>query len=153
MKTNVYEDAGSCWNEPVSFVTVEHIKSCYDTSTWAVTIFGVRTDTASNTYCRAPGKFHSIIPHWGKKEYTLIIFHYIYIVTCSCSATNNLWVLDHLHRFIGSHTYPCNYAELTPVQDCHSTQPILYWGTRQGTRLTVEYELLRWFPAKNWFLN
>jgi hypothetical protein len=27
----------------------------------------------------------------------------IYIVTCSCSATNNLWVLDHLHRFIGSY--------------------------------------------------
>jgi hypothetical protein len=28
----------------------------------------------------------------------------IYIVTCSCSATNNLCVLDLLHRFIGSHS-------------------------------------------------
>jgi hypothetical protein len=79
MKANIYEDAGCCWNDPVSFITTEHMKSCYDASTWALTVFGVRTDIASNCYCRAPGKFHSI-SHRGKKKYTLISFHFIYIL-------------------------------------------------------------------------
>jgi hypothetical protein len=31
-----------------------------------------------------------------------IINAFVYIVTCWGGATNNLWVLDHLLRFIGS---------------------------------------------------
>jgi hypothetical protein len=63
MKANIYEDAGCHWNEPISYITIEHMKSCYDTNNWAVTGFGVQTDTASNSYCRAPGKFYSIVSH------------------------------------------------------------------------------------------
>jgi hypothetical protein len=36
-----------------------------------------------------------------------------------------MWVLDRLTRFIGSHTYPCNYSELPQLQGFHSTQPII----------------------------
>jgi CO/xanthine dehydrogenase Mo-binding subunit len=67
MKTDVYENAGCHWNEPVSAFTVEHMKSCYDSSTWAVAGFTVLTDTASNTYCRAPSKFCSTIAHKSNK--------------------------------------------------------------------------------------
>jgi hypothetical protein len=31
--------------------------------------------------------------------------------------------LDHLHRFIGSQTYPCNYSDLPQLQGFHSTRP------------------------------
>jgi hypothetical protein len=47
------------------------------------------------------------------------------IVTCSCSATNNcgFWI-----AYIDLLDHPfdtCNYIELSPIQDCHSTQPII----------------------------
>ncbi|KDR17215.1 hypothetical protein L798_08320, partial [Zootermopsis nevadensis] len=60
MKTNVYENSGCHWNEPVSSSTIEHMKSCYDSRTWAVAGFSVRTDTASNTYCRAPSSTEGV---------------------------------------------------------------------------------------------
>jgi len=58
----MYENAGCSWNEPISPYTLEHIKNCYDTSTWTLRGLGVRLDTACNTSCRAPGKFHEM---WG----------------------------------------------------------------------------------------
>ncbi|XP_069694441.1 xanthine dehydrogenase-like isoform X2 [Periplaneta americana] len=60
MKTNLYENAGCSWNEPVTWLTLQHMKSCYDTGTWAVKGFGVRTDIPGNTYCRAPSSTEGI---------------------------------------------------------------------------------------------
>jgi hypothetical protein len=76
LKTDVYENAGCHWNDPVSSLTIEHIKNCYDTSAWAVTGFSVRTDTASNTYCRAPSKFFPTVTHKSNKA-LYISFSYL----------------------------------------------------------------------------
>jgi hypothetical protein len=58
MKGNIYENAGSHWNEHVFRFTEIHLKNCYDSSTWTMNISDVRTDLPTNVYCRAPGKFH-----------------------------------------------------------------------------------------------
>lgn len=60
LKADMYENAGCHWNDAISPSTIEHLKNCYDTTTWALRGLGVRMDTASNTYCRAPGSCEGI---------------------------------------------------------------------------------------------
>ncbi|XP_077297593.1 uncharacterized protein LOC143919252 [Arctopsyche grandis] len=54
--TNVfYEDNGCSNNDNVVEGLAEPFFNCYDYSSWSVEGYGVLTDTASNTPCRAPG--------------------------------------------------------------------------------------------------
>ena len=65
----MYENSGCHWNDPVSALTVEHMKSCYDASSWALRALGVRLDTACNTYCRGPSEFHNLLKPAGYFTY------------------------------------------------------------------------------------
>ncbi|XP_069693946.1 uncharacterized protein [Periplaneta americana] len=60
LKADVYENAGSSWNEKVVPDTISFMGSCYDTSSWKVKGFGVLTDIPSATWCRAPGSTEGI---------------------------------------------------------------------------------------------
>ena len=60
MKGNIYENAGSHWNEQAFSFTEAHLKNCYDSSTWNVSILDVQTDLPTNIYCRSPGTFHAM---------------------------------------------------------------------------------------------
>ncbi|XP_078042324.1 uncharacterized protein LOC144472818 isoform X2 [Augochlora pura] len=54
LNAKIWGNAGCSFNEMHSYYTAEHMKSCYDTSTWSCDGFEARTDLPSNTYCRAP---------------------------------------------------------------------------------------------------
>jgi hypothetical protein len=70
---------------------------------------GTKTDNVVGEACGMVGRADDV--HSAHSMSQLLVTHmsvfiYIrictqYIVTCSCSATNNLRILDHLHRFIG----------------------------------------------------
>jgi len=60
LKADIYENYGCSWNEPLSTFAVEHLKNCYDASTWTLRGLGVRVDIACNTSCRAPGSTEGI---------------------------------------------------------------------------------------------
>ncbi|KAJ9576511.1 hypothetical protein L9F63_025594, partial [Diploptera punctata] len=60
LKGNFYEDSGYMWNEEVIPLTTMHMPSCYNTSTWDIKGYAVRTDIASNSYCRAPSSTEGI---------------------------------------------------------------------------------------------
>nr|CAD7401854.1 unnamed protein product [Timema cristinae] len=60
LKADFYENNGSSMNEPLVESSIEHLHSCYDSSTWSVMGKGVRTDLPSMTYCRAPGSTEGI---------------------------------------------------------------------------------------------
>lgn len=57
MKINLYVDTGSSWFDYLLTSTAKSLANCYDTITWDVTPFAIRTDTPANTFCRAPCKF------------------------------------------------------------------------------------------------
>lgn len=58
---NLYMDNGFLVDEPVYNIVLENYFNCYTRTRWNFKVFSVTTDTASNTWCRAPGKK-------GKKE-------------------------------------------------------------------------------------
>nr|CAD7265322.1 unnamed protein product [Timema shepardi] len=60
LKADFYENNGSSMNEPLVESSIDHLQSCYDSSTWSVMGKGVRTDLPSMTYCRAPGSTEGI---------------------------------------------------------------------------------------------
>uniref|UniRef100_A0A1B6E3D0 FAD-binding PCMH-type domain-containing protein n=1 Tax=Clastoptera arizonana TaxID=38151 RepID=A0A1B6E3D0_9HEMI len=60
LNVKLYEDDGSSKNDVVYFATIHHMTFPYESSTWKVEGFGVRTDTESNTWCRAPGSTEGI---------------------------------------------------------------------------------------------
>lgn len=62
LNLSVYQDEGYSPNEaPLTFGGVtRYIKSGYNDSHWNIVGYGVRTDTASNTWCRAPGSTEAI---------------------------------------------------------------------------------------------
>nr|CAD7456038.1 unnamed protein product [Timema tahoe] len=60
LKADFYENNGSSMNEPLIESSIDHLHSCYDSSTWSVMGKGVRTDLPSMTYCRAPGSTEGI---------------------------------------------------------------------------------------------
>jgi len=55
LKADFYVNAGCSWNEPVVSESIHFMQSCYDSSTWKVTGYAVRSDIPSLTWCRAPG--------------------------------------------------------------------------------------------------
>jgi hypothetical protein len=60
MKGNIYENAGSHYNEHAFPFTEAHLKNCYETSTWNVKISDVQTDLPTNIYCRSPGTLRAV---------------------------------------------------------------------------------------------
>ncbi|XP_076758274.1 uncharacterized protein LOC143427746 [Xylocopa sonorina] len=48
-------NSGCNFNEAHAPETIEHLKSCYDFSTWSCQGYETKTDLPSNTFCRAPG--------------------------------------------------------------------------------------------------
>ncbi|XP_058461613.1 uncharacterized protein LOC131436745 [Malaya genurostris] len=55
MNNSYAQDYGVSLNESVQGATTEFFKNCYDTKTWKTVGKAVRTDAASNTWCRSPG--------------------------------------------------------------------------------------------------
>lgn len=60
LEYHLYEDNGYIFSDPVSNLVLTAIKNCYDNRRWQYKIFNVTTDTASNTYKRAPGTLEAI---------------------------------------------------------------------------------------------
>ncbi|XP_011334533.1 indole-3-acetaldehyde oxidase isoform X2 [Ooceraea biroi] len=60
LNSNIWGNAGCNFNQPHAFLTIEHMHNCYANEYWTNTGFEVRTDTPSNTYCRAPGSTEGI---------------------------------------------------------------------------------------------
>lgn len=54
------QDIGCSLNEPVQFNTSVFIKNCYETEHWDVTTQSAITNSASNTWMRAPGTTEAI---------------------------------------------------------------------------------------------
>ncbi|CAB3227797.1 unnamed protein product [Arctia plantaginis] len=54
LKNIFYQDNGCGLNEVITAITVNHVFNCYDTRRWYVEANSLTTDTASNTWCRAP---------------------------------------------------------------------------------------------------
>jgi xanthine dehydrogenase/oxidase len=52
---NFISDYGSALNAPAPLVACMFFKSCYAAETWEVNTKAARTNTPSNTWCRAPG--------------------------------------------------------------------------------------------------
>lgn len=61
LKNTFYQDNGSSHNEGSAPVTVTHFANCYDSRRWYIEGKSVLTDTASNTWFRAPGKDYAYI--------------------------------------------------------------------------------------------
>ncbi|XP_014224706.2 xanthine dehydrogenase/oxidase-like isoform X1 [Trichogramma pretiosum] len=55
MDLTYYGNQGSSFNETYAIFLTGHVYNCYDPSTWTWTMNDVKTDLASNTWCRAPG--------------------------------------------------------------------------------------------------
>ena len=55
LTAKMYEDDGHVPNDLTIGGTVHHFPNAYDSSTWTVFGYGITTDNASNTWCRAPG--------------------------------------------------------------------------------------------------
>lgn len=55
MEYHIYQDNGYVVSDFIGIVTLSGIKNCYDNRRWHYKLFNVVTDTASNTYARAPG--------------------------------------------------------------------------------------------------
>ncbi|CAK9818034.1 Indole-3-acetaldehyde oxidase [Anthophora plagiata] len=53
-------NSGCNFNEFHAPLVVEHMKSCYDSSTWSSKGFEAKTDLPSNTWCRAPGSTEAV---------------------------------------------------------------------------------------------
>lgn len=60
LNSSVYEDYGLSPNDNGLFFTMKHLPNVYDVSTWNISVNGVTTDNASNTYIRAPGSTEAI---------------------------------------------------------------------------------------------
>ncbi|EDS40040.1 aldehyde oxidase [Culex quinquefasciatus] len=54
-----YHDAGSSFNESPFWIQNSYA-NCYESDCWKIDAFEVRTDRASNTWCRAPGQTEAI---------------------------------------------------------------------------------------------
>lgn len=53
---NIYMDNGYVVSEVINEGALVMYNNCYDESRWDCKLYNVTTDTASNTWCRAPGK-------------------------------------------------------------------------------------------------
>ncbi|KAJ2951526.1 hypothetical protein O0L34_g13677 [Tuta absoluta] len=57
---NIYEDNGYKINEPLALFGVDAYYNCYSSTRWNFKCFNTLTDTAKNTWCRAPGTLEAI---------------------------------------------------------------------------------------------
>ncbi|XP_075976749.1 xanthine dehydrogenase-like [Anticarsia gemmatalis] len=60
LKNIIYQENGCSWNESMGYTTVNHFRNCYDTKRWYIEANAVMTDTASNTWCRAPSSTEGV---------------------------------------------------------------------------------------------
>ncbi|KAI8432032.1 hypothetical protein MSG28_004552 [Choristoneura fumiferana] len=60
MKLSFYQDCGHIFNEVIAPITVEHVRNCYNAKRWKIEANSVATDTASNTWCRAPASTEGV---------------------------------------------------------------------------------------------
>nr|XP_018909622.1 PREDICTED: xanthine dehydrogenase-like [Bemisia tabaci] len=60
LNLDIHQDLGSSWNENAVSGTLAFLASGYDSRTWNINGFAVRTDKSSNTWCRAPGSAEAI---------------------------------------------------------------------------------------------
>lgn len=54
------DDCGCYFNEGTAFFAMPLLKNCYTAAAWKLRPYLVRTDTPSNTYCRAPATAEGI---------------------------------------------------------------------------------------------
>ncbi|XP_037293464.1 xanthine dehydrogenase-like isoform X2 [Manduca sexta] len=54
LNNTFYQDGGCSYNEILTVRTIQHFHNCYDFKRWSIEANSVLTDTASNTWCRAP---------------------------------------------------------------------------------------------------
>ncbi|XP_001864335.2 xanthine dehydrogenase [Culex quinquefasciatus] len=59
LNNKYYHDAGSSFNESPFWIQNSYA-NCYESDCWKIDAFEVRTDRASNTWCRAPGQTEAI---------------------------------------------------------------------------------------------
>ena len=59
LKSNYIEDYGISFNEP-AYLTTGFVGNCYESETFDIIANKSKTDTASNTWCRAPGTLEGI---------------------------------------------------------------------------------------------
>lgn len=55
LHSTYWGNVGASFNETHSESAMTFFQNCYDPSTWKQTAYDVKTDMASNTFCRAPG--------------------------------------------------------------------------------------------------
>nr|XP_049700586.1 probable aldehyde oxidase gad-3 [Helicoverpa armigera] len=60
LEYHLYEDNGYVVSDPLGPTLLPGVRNCYDNRRWSTKIFNVTTDTASNTYARAPGSLETI---------------------------------------------------------------------------------------------
>ncbi|KAJ2951443.1 hypothetical protein O0L34_g13596 [Tuta absoluta] len=77
LKNTFYQDVGCSFNESMAAFTAEHSYNGYDSKRWFIEANSVLTDTASNTWCRAPASTEGVamieymmekIAHQTKKD-------------------------------------------------------------------------------------
>lgn len=52
---SIYQDDGHAPNDSAIGATIHHVTNAYSPDRWNITGYGVKTDSAANTWCRAPG--------------------------------------------------------------------------------------------------
>jgi len=57
---SIYSDCGHNFNEGTAFFAASFAKNCYSSKSWKLRPYLIKTDTPSNTYCRAPGTTQGI---------------------------------------------------------------------------------------------
>lgn len=60
LNNEIWQDFGHSLNESVVPLTTKWFLNCYDTKYWNYNAWAVLTDSASNTFCRAPGILEGI---------------------------------------------------------------------------------------------
>ncbi|XP_034185073.2 uncharacterized protein LOC117606576 isoform X1 [Osmia lignaria lignaria] len=60
LESNFWANSGCNFNEMHAGAIAEHVKSCYDSSTWTYNGYEAKTDLPSNTYCRAPSSTEGV---------------------------------------------------------------------------------------------
>lgn len=80
LNVNLYEDNGYKINEAIAALGLEVHSNCYDSKRWNFSCFNGITDTAKNSWCRAPCKNFSfsclILWKPPNSNYYYIIAHY-----------------------------------------------------------------------------
>ncbi|XP_068627637.1 uncharacterized protein [Battus philenor] len=60
LKNTFYQDNGHSWNDTVTSLVYKHFYNCYDFKRWYIEANSYITDTAGNTWCRAPASTEGV---------------------------------------------------------------------------------------------